>query len=57
MSELINICEGTPNDSDWCSIIALTHILQYFYDAILNISGSKYVTGNTYMKEILEWDG
>ncbi|CAN7075043.1 unnamed protein product [Brassica oleracea var. botrytis] len=52
VSELMKICGGTPSDADWCYISALSSILQYFYDATLNISGSKYVTGNTYMKEI-----
>lgn len=52
VSELMNICGGTPSDTDWYYISALTYILQYFYDATLKIAGSKNVTCNTYMKEI-----
>ncbi|XP_019082736.1 PREDICTED: zinc finger BED domain-containing protein RICESLEEPER 2-like [Camelina sativa] len=50
--ELTKICKAAPSDSDWAYATALSPILQYFYDATVNISGSKYVTGNTYMKEI-----
>lgn len=52
VSELTKICEGVPSESDWSTASSLSDILQYFYDATVNISGSKYVTGNTYMKEI-----
>lgn len=50
--ELTKICKAVPSESDWAYAAALSPILEYFYDATVNISGSKYVTGNTYMKEI-----
>ncbi|KAL1223810.1 Zinc finger BED domain-containing protein RICESLEEPER 2 [Cardamine amara subsp. amara] len=52
VAELTRICEAVPSETDWSYATALSEILQYFYDATVNISGSKYVTGNTYMKEI-----
>ncbi|XP_019091050.1 PREDICTED: zinc finger BED domain-containing protein RICESLEEPER 2-like [Camelina sativa] len=50
--ELTKICKAVPSESDWGYAVALSPILHYFFDATVNIYGSKYVTGNTYMKEI-----
>ncbi|KAL1192855.1 Zinc finger BED domain-containing protein RICESLEEPER 2 [Cardamine amara subsp. amara] len=55
VAELTRICEAVPVRVIGVIVSALSDILQYFYDATVNISGSKYVIGNTYMKEIFEW--
>lgn len=52
IAEITRICKVVPSGSDWSYASALSDILQYFYDAIVNILGYKYVTRNTYMKKI-----
>lgn len=47
-------CEGgLINDVDWVNVTSLLPFLKIFYDATLRFSGSRYVTCNAYMHEIL----
>ena len=43
---------GLPTSTDWEYAHYLLPFLQVFYDATLRVSGSLYVTGNAYMREI-----
>ncbi|XP_010534728.1 PREDICTED: zinc finger BED domain-containing protein RICESLEEPER 2-like [Tarenaya hassleriana] len=43
---------GPPTAIDWDYVESLLPILECFYEATLKVSGTRYVTGNEYMKEI-----
>uniref|UniRef100_A0A803MIX4 BED-type domain-containing protein n=1 Tax=Chenopodium quinoa TaxID=63459 RepID=A0A803MIX4_CHEQI len=46
--------EGAPNDEDWNKIQSFLPFLEIFYNATLKLSGSRYVTGNTFVEEIYD---
>lgn len=43
---------GVPTESDWEHAKTYAPILKFFYDATLKVSATRYVTGNSYFKEI-----
>ncbi|KAL2893533.1 Zinc finger BED domain-containing protein RICESLEEPER 2 [Bienertia sinuspersici] len=43
---------GGPSEDDWKRVGTLLHFLNIFYDATLRLSGSRYVTCNSYVHEI-----
>jgi len=43
---------GPPNNDDWKKVGALLPFLRIFYDTTLKLSGSLYVTGNSYVPQI-----
>ncbi|XP_019158830.1 PREDICTED: zinc finger BED domain-containing protein RICESLEEPER 2-like [Ipomoea nil] len=44
--------ESAPTFLDWCSVESLVKLLKAFYDMTVRISGSLYVTSNTFFSEI-----
>ncbi|XP_077211612.1 zinc finger BED domain-containing protein RICESLEEPER 1-like isoform X1 [Tasmannia lanceolata] len=46
--------DGCPNDDDWDNARVLTQFLKSFYEATLRLSGSLYVTSNSYFHEIFK---
>ncbi len=47
---------GKPETEDWDSVSSVTTLLKAFYDLTLRVSGSYYVTANTYFNEISNVD-
>ncbi|KAK4486696.1 hypothetical protein RD792_006756 [Penstemon davidsonii] len=47
---------GLPTREDWRVAEKMVKILQHFYDLTLRISGSLYVTSNTFLDEISDVD-
>ncbi|KAK4478968.1 hypothetical protein RD792_014475 [Penstemon davidsonii] len=47
---------GLPNRDEWLVVEKMVKILQHFYDLTLQISGSLYVTSNTFLDEISDVD-
>uniref|UniRef100_A0A803N8S2 BED-type domain-containing protein n=2 Tax=Chenopodium quinoa TaxID=63459 RepID=A0A803N8S2_CHEQI len=45
---------GAPDDEDWDKIQSFLPFLEIFYNATLKLSGSHYVTGNTFVEEIYD---
>ncbi|XP_021762459.1 zinc finger BED domain-containing protein RICESLEEPER 2-like [Chenopodium quinoa] len=45
---------GAPDDEDWNKIQSFLPLLEIFYNATLKLSGSRYVTGNTFVEEIYD---
>ncbi|KAK8973439.1 hypothetical protein V6N11_064683 [Hibiscus sabdariffa] len=45
---------GAPDDEDWDKIASFLPFLQMFYEATLSFSGSRYVTGNTFVEEVYD---
>ncbi|KAL4325049.1 hypothetical protein GQ457_11G023860 [Hibiscus cannabinus] len=45
---------GPPDDEDWDKVIVFLPFLEIFYEATLSFSGSRYVTGNNFVEEILD---
>ncbi|KAK8510038.1 hypothetical protein V6N12_035361 [Hibiscus sabdariffa] len=45
---------GAPDDEDWDKIASFLPFLQIFYETTLSFSGSRYVTGNTFVEEIYD---
>uniref|UniRef100_A0A803MBM2 hAT-like transposase RNase-H fold domain-containing protein n=1 Tax=Chenopodium quinoa TaxID=63459 RepID=A0A803MBM2_CHEQI len=45
---------GAPDDEDWDKIESFFPFLEIFYNATLKLSGSRYVTGNTFVEEIYD---
>lgn len=45
---------GAPDDDDWDKVSYFLPFLEIFYDATLNLSGSRYVTGNAFVEEIYD---
>ncbi|XP_019185248.1 PREDICTED: zinc finger BED domain-containing protein RICESLEEPER 2-like [Ipomoea nil] len=43
---------SAPTFLDWCSVESLVKLLKAFYDMTVRISGSLYVTSNTFFSEI-----
>jgi len=43
---------GVPNEEDWKKISTFLPFLKIFYNATLKLSGSRYVTGDSYVPEI-----
>ncbi|XP_077228331.1 zinc finger BED domain-containing protein RICESLEEPER 1-like [Tasmannia lanceolata] len=46
--------DGCPNDDDWDNARVLTQFLKSFYEATLRLSGSLYVTSNSYFHEVFK---
>ncbi|XP_019155962.1 PREDICTED: zinc finger BED domain-containing protein RICESLEEPER 2-like [Ipomoea nil] len=44
--------DSIPNFMDWLSVQSLVHFLKGFYEMTVRISGSLYVTSNTFFSEI-----
>ncbi|XP_031101973.1 zinc finger BED domain-containing protein RICESLEEPER 2-like [Ipomoea triloba] len=51
--DLLN-SEGIPDHDDWENVRRLCMFLGHFYDPTVKVSGSLYVTSNTYFPEICE---
>ncbi|XP_031108405.1 zinc finger BED domain-containing protein RICESLEEPER 2-like [Ipomoea triloba] len=51
--DLLN-SEGIPDHDDWENVRRLCMFLGHFYDLTVKVSGSLYVTSNTYFPEICE---
>ncbi|KAK4487340.1 hypothetical protein RD792_006045, partial [Penstemon davidsonii] len=47
---------GYPTRADWVVVEKMVKILQHFYDLTIQISGSLYVTSNTFLDEISDVD-
>ena len=45
---------GPPTQSDWVYIREFKQFLQHFYDLTNKVSGTKYVTANTFLEEIAD---
>ncbi|KAK8477271.1 hypothetical protein V6N11_047471 [Hibiscus sabdariffa] len=45
---------GAPNDKDWDKIASFLPFREIFYDITLSFSGSRYVTGNTFVEQIYD---
>ena len=43
---------GAPTHADWVYVREFKQFLQHFYDLTNKVSGSKYVTSNTFFEEI-----
>jgi hypothetical protein len=50
---LVKKGKGVPTQGDWDHIRLILPFLKLFYDATVRMSGSSYLTSNTYMFEIL----
>lgn len=44
--------EFVPSFLDWCDVKSLVTLLKSFYDMVVRISGSLYVTFNSFFSEI-----
>jgi hypothetical protein len=53
VNELVKKGKGVPTQGDWDHIRLILPFLKLFYDATVHMSGSSYLTSNTYMFEIL----
>jgi hypothetical protein len=53
VNELVKKGKGVPTQGDWDHIRLILPFLKLFYDATVRMSGSSYLTSNTYMFEIL----
>uniref|UniRef100_A0A803M229 hAT-like transposase RNase-H fold domain-containing protein n=1 Tax=Chenopodium quinoa TaxID=63459 RepID=A0A803M229_CHEQI len=51
-TELSKTC-GVLEDEDWDRVASLKPFLKKFYDAALRLSGSLFVTSNTYLQELV----
>ncbi|XP_019189846.1 PREDICTED: zinc finger BED domain-containing protein RICESLEEPER 2-like [Ipomoea nil] len=47
-----DLSDSIPNFMDWLSVQSLVHFLKGFYEMTVRISGSLYVTSNTFFSEI-----
>ncbi|XP_031120948.1 zinc finger BED domain-containing protein RICESLEEPER 2-like [Ipomoea triloba] len=47
-----DLCDSVPSYLDWCSMESLVKLLKKFYEMTVRISGSLYVTSNTFFSEI-----
>ncbi|KAL2927661.1 Zinc finger BED domain-containing protein RICESLEEPER 3, partial [Bienertia sinuspersici] len=45
---------GAPDDENWDKIQSFLPFIEIFYNATLKLSGSRYVTGNTFVEEIYD---
>ena len=45
---------GPPTQSDWVYVREFKQFLQHFYDLTNKVSGTKYVTANTFLEEIAD---
>uniref|UniRef100_A0A453IW03 hAT-like transposase RNase-H fold domain-containing protein n=1 Tax=Aegilops tauschii subsp. strangulata TaxID=200361 RepID=A0A453IW03_AEGTS len=45
---------GPPTQSDWVYVSEFKQFLQHFYDLTNKVSGTKYVTANTFLEEIAD---
>ncbi|KAK8506246.1 hypothetical protein V6N12_019939 [Hibiscus sabdariffa] len=45
---------GAPDDEDWDKVASFLPFLEIFYDTTLSFSGSRYVTGNTFVEQIYD---
>ncbi|KAL4387370.1 hypothetical protein GQ457_09G017050 [Hibiscus cannabinus] len=45
---------GSPDDEDWDKVASFLPFLEIFYDTTLSFSGSRYVTGNTFVEQIYD---
>ena len=52
-ADLEGTCEGVPTSKDWQNVRRMVTILKHFYDLTQSISGSLYVTANTFFHEIV----
>jgi hypothetical protein len=43
---------GAPTHGDWVYVREFKNFLQHFYDLTNKVSGTKYVTSNTFLEEI-----
>ncbi|XP_077249164.1 zinc finger BED domain-containing protein RICESLEEPER 2-like [Tasmannia lanceolata] len=48
--------DGCPNDEDWDNARVLTQFLKFFYEATLRLTGSLYVTSNSYFHEVFKFE-
>lgn len=48
------LVSGAPDDEDWDKVVSFLPFLEIFYEATLKLSGSRYVTGNTFVEEIYD---
>nr|XP_021851849.1 zinc finger BED domain-containing protein RICESLEEPER 1-like [Spinacia oleracea] len=44
---------GVPQIGDWVHVASFIPFLKMFYDATLRVSGSLYITSNTYLQELV----
>lgn len=49
---MLKLNEGLMSEEDWLTMGSLHDFLENFYIIMLHISGSKYVTSNTYFHEV-----
>ncbi|XP_019191058.1 PREDICTED: zinc finger BED domain-containing protein RICESLEEPER 1-like [Ipomoea nil] len=49
-----DLSDSIPNFMDWLSVQSLVHFLKGFYEMTVRISGSFYVTSNTFFSEIFD---
>lgn len=47
---------GVPLSSDWANVKRLTKFLEHFYELTLRVSGTLYVTSNSFMDDITSID-
>lgn len=47
---------GVPIFSDWANVRRMAKFLQHFYDLTLKVSGTNYVTSNTFLDDIISID-
>ncbi|KAK9036634.1 hypothetical protein V6N11_078628 [Hibiscus sabdariffa] len=45
---------GAPDDEDWDKVASFLPFLEMFYETTLSFSGSRYVTGNTFVEQIYD---
>ncbi|GMI64575.1 DAYSLEEPER [Hibiscus trionum] len=45
---------GAPDDEDWDKVSSFLPFLEIFYETTLSFSGSRYVTGNTFVEQIYD---
>ena len=44
--------KGVPSEEDWTNVRRLVRFLEHFYQLTLRISGSLYITSNSFLSEI-----
>ncbi|XP_021293366.1 zinc finger BED domain-containing protein RICESLEEPER 1-like [Herrania umbratica] len=50
--ELIRLGDGVPDDRDWTNVKRISRFLREFYYLTLNVSGTSYITANSFLDSI-----